>query len=98
MQTMTSGKEAAVSCGLSASGAAGRQARSVELFDGELSNSSYIFDLYGYGFLFLSIFYFNPHTKPRNQKLKLVIVSVKQDQTALLIGQVFVLNVESLCQ
>ena len=40
MQTMTSGKEAAVSCGLSASGAAGGQARSVELFDGELAGDA----------------------------------------------------------
>ncbi|MFQ2424766.1 hypothetical protein ACK31W_08015 [Aeromonas caviae] len=50
MQTMTSGKEAAVSCGLSASGAAGGQAKSVELFDGELINIDYVFDLYGYCF------------------------------------------------
>ena len=40
MQTMTSGKEAAVSCGLSASGAAGGQAKSVELFDGELAGDT----------------------------------------------------------
>ena len=40
MQTMTSAKEAAVSCGLSASGAAGGQARSVELFDGELAGDA----------------------------------------------------------
>jgi hypothetical protein len=37
---MTSGKEAAVSCGLSASGAAGGQAKSVELFDGELAGDA----------------------------------------------------------
>lgn len=40
MQTMTSGKEAAVSCGLSASGAAGGQAGSVEVFDGELASDT----------------------------------------------------------
>ena len=56
-----------MSCGLSASGALpARQARSVELFDGELSNSSYIFDLYGYGFIFC-LFFILAHTKPRNQ-------------------------------
>lgn len=51
MQTMTSGKEAAVSCGLSASGAAGGQAKSVELFDGELTINSHLIVFYGY-FLF----------------------------------------------
>ncbi|MFM4719618.1 hypothetical protein [Aeromonas bivalvium] len=91
-------KGAAVSCGPCASCAAEGQAGSVEVFDGELSNSSYVFDLYGYGFLFLSIFYFNPHTKPRNQKLKLVTSSVDRAQPAQLTGQMFALNVESIRQ